>query len=419
MPSRTRARNTSSRGQVLPLAALMMVVLIAFVGLAIDAGRLFIARAELVRAVDAAALAGTLELPNLTAAQAKVITYMAKNEPDATVEAPISPVERQIEVRGTKSVDVIFMRVFGFDTVEVSATATAGFGVLAVDTVMAIDATGSMGDGSGCPNGSTCPIVAAKNAAKSFTDTLLSGSTQSSETLVGVAPYRGCFNLPNLFSFCIPIATMVQSLSNNKSVVDSRINAITAVGGSGTNICNGMSKANEVLFGVGHHSVSNMLKIVVILSDGDNTYNNAANGVPTPSPGRTPTPIPAYQLPAACRPSNPNQSDGDVSVSCTNAQTHERELDTKTKQLVDSMKANGVEVYVVGFGVCGTTNNNLCNPSLIGGTSNDNTADRNLLKCLASSSPGTNDHYFETASAADLPGIFTNIARLIGFRLIK
>jgi hypothetical protein len=83
------------------------------------------------------------------------------------------------------------------------------------------------------------------------------------------------------------------------------------------------------------------------------------------------------------------------------------------------MKAAGVEVYVVGLGVCGTSNTNVCNRSLVGGTSTDNTADRNLMKCLASSTTGTNDHYFETSSASDLPGIFANIARLIGFRLIK
>jgi len=408
MRRRKRAGTSSNRGQVLPLAALLMAVLIAFAGLAIDAGRLFVARAELVRAVDAAALAGTLELPNLTAAQAKVITYMAENEPDATVEAPISPVERQIEVRGTKSVDVIFMRVFGFDSVEVSASATAGFGVLAVDTVMAIDATGSMGTGSGCPSGDTCPIVAAKNAAKSFTDTLLSGSTQSSETLVGAAPYRGCYNPTRTYSACVPIATMVQPLSNDKDAVDSRINAITAVGGTGTNNCLGLYEANEILYGVGHHTVSNMLKIVVILSDGDNTYNANSYSASENAP------------PLVCRPGyDPAHSDTYTDTACRSAQTRERQLDTKTKQLVDTMKANGVEVYVVGFGVCGTKNSNLCNPSLIGGTSHDDTADRNLLKCLASSSPGTNDHYFETTSAADLPGIFNNIARLIGFRLVK
>jgi hypothetical protein len=83
------------------------------------------------------------------------------------------------------------------------------------------------------------------------------------------------------------------------------------------------------------------------------------------------------------------------------------------------MKANGVEVYVVGLGVCGTANSNLCNPSLIGGTSSDNTADRNLLKCVASSTAGTNDHYFEVQTASQLPDTFATIARLIGFRLIK
>jgi hypothetical protein len=403
------------------MAALMMAVLVAAVGLAIDAGRLFIARAELVRAVDAAALAATLELPDLSNAQTKAITYMQQNEPTAVTQAVTSPTDRQIQVTGTKTVNVIFMKVFGISSVSISASATAGFGILAVDTVMAIDATGSMGDGTGCPDGATCPIVAAKSAAKSFTDTLLSGSTASSDTLVGATPYRGCFNAPNPFSFCIPIASMTQSLSNDKSVVDSKINSITSVGGSGTNICNGVNEANQILYGVNHHDVSNMLRIVVILSDGDNTYNVAANGVPTVTghPSKTPTPNPSYQLPAACRPANPNQSSDDTGTSCMPAQTHQKDLDLKTMALVNTMKSNGVEFYVVGFGVCGSSNTNLCNTSMIGGNYDDTTANRNLLKCIASSSSGTNNHYFEATTAADLPGIFTSIARLIGFRLIK
>ena len=421
MWNRTTKTDKGSRGQVLPMAALMMVVLVGATGLAIDVGRLFIAKAELVRAVDAAALAATLELPDLTNAQAKALTYMAQNEPTAQASAVTSPTERQIEVHGTKTVDVIFMRIFGVSSVSVSAGATAGFGVLAVDTVLTIDATGSMGTGTGCPSGDTCPIVAAKNAAKSFTDTLLSGSTASSDTLVGETPYRGCFNAPNPFSFCIPIASMTQSLSNNKTTVDSKINTIASVGGSGTNICNGINEANQILYGVNHHDVSNMLRIVVILSDGDNTYNVAANGVPTVTgnPAKTPTPNPSYQLPAACRPATPNASSDDTGTDCMPAQTHQRDLDLKTMALVNTMKNNGVEFYVVGLGVCGSSNTNLCNTGMIGTNTNDTTANRNLLKCIASSTNGTNDHYFETTKASDLPSIFTNIARLIGFRLIK
>jgi Flp pilus assembly protein TadG len=412
----------------------MMVVLIAFVGLAIDAGRLFIARAELVRAVDAAALAGTLELPNLTAAQAKVFTYMAENEPDAAVEAPISPVERQIEVRGTKSVDVIFMRVFGFGPVEVSASATAGFGILAVDTVMTIDRTLSM---------QGTPLTQAKIAAKNFTDVLLSSSQSSSETLVGVAPYSNCYQppwvatpgptptrtrtrtptpngyhgptptppgptptpSPSTNNYCTP-GSMVVGLTNDKALVESKIDSITANGS--TNICLGLNKANEVLFGAQHHTVSNTLRIVVLLSDGQNMYTaDSYDGQGQP--------------PVSCRPNtDPSHPDGQIGTGCYNAQTRQKELDIKTKQLVDGMKANGVEVYIVGFGVCGTRDvTTLCQPSKIGGSYHDNTANRNLLKCLASSSPGTNDHYFEATSASELPGIFNNIARLIGFRLIK
>lgn len=77
----------------------------------------------------------------------------------------------------------------------------------------------------------------------------------------------------------------------------------------------------------------------------------------------------------------------------------------------------------MGFGVCGTNNtsqkptSSYC--SGIGNSDHDNTADRRLLKCIASSSAGTNDHYIEAATASQLPDIFSSIARQIAFRLIK
>ena len=334
---------------------------------------------------------------------------MTENEPDAEVDVPVSPLERQIEVNGRKEVPMFFIKIFGVASVEVNATATAGFGVLAVDTVLAIDATGSMGT-SPCDaedDNPGCPIWEAKNAAIEFTDALLTDTISSSETLVGAIAYRGCYNPPRTYADCVPTSTMVTELSNDKSLLLDRIADITAVGGTGTNNCLGLLKANEVLFGPDHHTVSNSLHIVVMLSDGDNTYNvnaySASQGAPPPE----------------CSPTDPTHSDTYTDSNCRSAQTRERQLDTKTKTLVDTMKANGVEVYVVGFGVCGTANSNLCNPSLIGGTSSDSTADRNLLKCIASSTPGTNDHYFEVATASDLPDTFARIARLIGFRLIK
>ncbi len=418
-----------SDSQILPMAALVIIVLFASVGLAVDVGRCFVAKAELVRAVDAAALAGTLELSGnpaqmQTQVNAQVAAYMAQNQPDAAYNTTISQADKQVQISATLAVKTIFLQVLGIGTVNVAANATAGYGVLAVDTVLVIDATGSMGvdsNGQNCVGHSGCPIDEAKNAAKSFTDTLLTG-TASSDTLVGETPFRGCFNLPNLFSFCVPLSTMSQSLSNSKTTIENTISSISSVGGSGTNICNGINQADQILYGANHHTVSNTMRIVVLLSDGDNVYNNVANGVPTPTGNHTPTPIAGYQLPSACRPPTPNVSDQYVDTQCRSAQTKERALDTDTINLVNTLKAQGVEFYVIGFGVCGSNDGTISSSSYcanIGNGDTDNTADRRLLKCIASSTSGSNDHYFETTDASQLPNIFQQIARLIGFRLIK
>jgi Flp pilus assembly protein TadG len=60
-----------SKAQAMPIVALLLVAFIGLLGLAIDLGRLYIARAELSRAIDAAALAGVIELPDTADAQAK------------------------------------------------------------------------------------------------------------------------------------------------------------------------------------------------------------------------------------------------------------------------------------------------------------------------------------------------------------
>ena len=52
------------RARILPMVALLAVVLIAMVGLAIDVGRIMVVKAQLARAVDAAALACSLKLPD-------------------------------------------------------------------------------------------------------------------------------------------------------------------------------------------------------------------------------------------------------------------------------------------------------------------------------------------------------------------
>ena len=57
-------RLREERGQVLPLTALMMVVLVGFAGLVIDVGRVYLAQRQLQNAVDSTAIAVAQNMPN-------------------------------------------------------------------------------------------------------------------------------------------------------------------------------------------------------------------------------------------------------------------------------------------------------------------------------------------------------------------
>src|SRR5687767_13014247 len=82
-PSWIRSFQSGEKGQVIVITAFAIIVMFGMVGLAVDVGRMYAARAELSRAVDAAALAGVLELPAVATAETKAENYLAENEPTA------------------------------------------------------------------------------------------------------------------------------------------------------------------------------------------------------------------------------------------------------------------------------------------------------------------------------------------------
>jgi len=395
-------------GQVLPIAAMLLVAFLGLVGLAVDVGRLYVAKVELSRAVDAAALAGSLDMPDTSAAQDDARAYLTQNLASASATFPASGTSA-FKVTGSRSVGLIFMRVFGFDSQQIRASATVGFGKVYTDAALMVDATGSMGASpcNGSQDNAGCPIKEAKDAAGQFVDTLLGGA--AGYTKVGYAPFRGCYNPPRTNSGCVSGAAVI-GLTTNASTLRTGISATSALGGTGTNVCLAFYEGSQILNGPNRTTTGTVRRALVILSDGDNTYNAASYGQGQP--------------PSECRPNtDPTRSDSDVSSNCLPGQTRERELDTKALTLAKQLKAQGVEIYVVGFGVCSTANTSkpndpgYCNG--VGNSDHDNAADRRLLKCVASSTPGTNDHYFEVASASDLPAVFGQIARVIGFRLTE
>ena len=426
--------HSDDQAQVLAIFAMLAFVIIGLMGLASDIGRVYVARAELGRSVDAAALAGAKQLPDIDAADDKARAYIAENEPSAVVTVEVYPdvPSQQVEVRATKTVSTVFLRALGVGTVNVKNSATAGFGIVPVDAVMAIDATGSMDDGCNeSQTNSGCPIYEAKQAAIDFTNTLLPGSN----TVVGNTSFRGCYNPPRSYisggnQICVNTSTL-GDLTSDAATLTTKINQMTALGGSGTNICGGLDKAAEVLYGTNSHTASNTIRNIIILSDGDSTYNATAVNQSSPVSPDT-----------DCRPSSPSTNDPFLGVGCSrpsngswssgnpgsNSMDQERKLDILTMTRADTLKASDVQIYFVAFGMCGTDDGQVPSSSycqtgsssgLIGSSSPDTVVDQKLAKCMASSTAGTNDHFFRATTAEDLPGIFQQIAQQIAFRLIK
>lgn len=80
------ARLRNRRGATLVLVAILMTVLISFAGIAIDASRLYVMRAQLQTTADASAIAGIVEVKNKRPTQATTL---------ALQYAPKNTVERQ------------------------------------------------------------------------------------------------------------------------------------------------------------------------------------------------------------------------------------------------------------------------------------------------------------------------------------
>ncbi|MGB9870480.1 MAG: VWA domain-containing protein [Anaerolineae bacterium] len=168
-------------GQSIILVAIGVFTLLAFVGLAVDLGIYYSERVKIVRAVDAAALAAAPELPMESAAHTRALEFLRDNgydseDPETQVginclgsqtcptgegadtviiletarfrDLTLPPGQQlntanRIQVLVRQRVPVIFMRFLGFDSLWVSASATAE-NINNLDIVIVFDRSGSM-----------------------------------------------------------------------------------------------------------------------------------------------------------------------------------------------------------------------------------------------------------------------------------
>jgi hypothetical protein len=170
-------RLAREEGQVLPLlGAGLLVVMLGFAALVVDLGRVYLVKRQLQATADIAALAASDALPTVTTAvdvaaqygpdgknaiagvdaKQKVtpfclrsVSYCYGNDP-GTAPPPTDPNAQAngVVVEESATVPTTFAKLFGFDTIDVSAKATACAlcGTPPLDIALVIDRTGSMED---------------------------------------------------------------------------------------------------------------------------------------------------------------------------------------------------------------------------------------------------------------------------------
>lgn len=113
-------------GSVIVILALAFSMLLGLTALVIDIGIVALEKTRLVRTLDATVLAGAQELPNTSKAFQTAYEYAVRNELDPsllTVNFPVG--NQQITATSSKTVDLYFAQILGFNQIDVSGRATA------------------------------------------------------------------------------------------------------------------------------------------------------------------------------------------------------------------------------------------------------------------------------------------------------
>ncbi|MBC8337045.1 MAG: VWA domain-containing protein [Anaerolineales bacterium] len=164
--------NNPERGQVIIIVAMAMIGLVAFVGLAIDTGLVFVGQGRLRRAVDAAALAAAsnfrqgYDIDELRDSAYELLVLNGVIDPladptlvsqvDTCLSLPEDPElcvgeeeggRKLVRVDATGTVDLAFLSVIGINDVSISASATGE--AASMDLVLVIDTSDSMARDTG------------------------------------------------------------------------------------------------------------------------------------------------------------------------------------------------------------------------------------------------------------------------------
>jgi len=217
-------RTAREKGIVILMTAIWMCVLIPCVGLAVDAGMLYVLKARLQTSVDAASIAAARSLSvgislgdQAASAQARALAFYnanfkagsfgTKNQSVNVSVAETAFRTRTVTVTGSFDAPQFFMRYLGFNSTRVNAMGKASR--RDVNLILVLDRSGSMQDTP--TNGQPCTTM--KNSATTFVNMFAEGRDRLSLITFGGAWYPNYLPSMNFKTSSPSLPTAISNIS--------------------------------------------------------------------------------------------------------------------------------------------------------------------------------------------------------------
>jgi Flp pilus assembly protein TadG len=183
--------HADDRGVVLIKFAVALLPLLVVVGVALDLGQIMIVKQKLNNAIDAAGIAvGRHPELDDTEVNALAQSFVQANYPAAAIGdlkgVAVESTNKQVDVTATASVGLTFLRIVGYESINITVSSRVMRQLRKIELVMVLDNSGSMAG---------TRINALKSAANDLVNALFGTETTSENVKIGLVPFTAAVNV--------------------------------------------------------------------------------------------------------------------------------------------------------------------------------------------------------------------------------
>ncbi len=189
MSLRNLIRN--EKGVTITAFAIVIPMLMAVTGMAIDMSRAYLVKKRLAQSVDAAALAVAGSSGTNAQLEDKMDAFVGKNFEDNRfadlIRTDLFPTDDSIKIEAEARSLNYFMTIFGKDYIDVYVETIVQKELRGIETVLVMDNTGSMSSNNN--------IATLRTAAKDFVNIMFNRAPDPNVIKIGLVPYSTSVNI--------------------------------------------------------------------------------------------------------------------------------------------------------------------------------------------------------------------------------